>query len=130
MEKVIDLYQSATTEAYEGAVSEVWLVGLANGSNMASFLLSYVVVTLLGSYLLYHNVQDTGCDPSGTVDGVETCDPAGVDVLGSLLAITFAAGVLPQVSVCVEAFIGTFVGVRHEGYLFRSISGAIAFSRR
>jgi ATP-binding cassette subfamily B (MDR/TAP) protein 1 len=111
VEKVIDLYQSATTEAYEGAVSEVWLVGLANGSNMASFLLSYVVVTLLGSYLLYDNVRDTGCDPSGTVDGVPTCDPAGVDVFGSLLAITFAAGVLPQVSVCVEAFIGTFIGV-------------------
>jgi ABC-type multidrug transport system fused ATPase/permease subunit len=46
VEKVIDLYQSATTEAYEGAVSEIWLVGLANGSNMASFLLSYIVVTL------------------------------------------------------------------------------------
>jgi ATP-binding cassette subfamily B (MDR/TAP) protein 1 len=111
VEKVIDLYQSATAEAYQGAVSEVWLVGLANGSNMASFLLSYVVVTLLGSYLLYDNVRDTGCDPSGTVDGVQRCDPAGADVLGALMGITFAAGVLPQLSVSVEAFIGTLMRI-------------------
>jgi ATP-binding cassette subfamily B (MDR/TAP) protein 1 len=129
VEKVIDLYQSATTEAYEGAASEVWLVGLANGSNMASFLLSNVVVTLLGSYFLYDNVRDTGCDPSGTVDGVPTCDPAGVDILGSLLAITFAAGVLPQVSVCVEAFIGTCVGGWHDCYVLEASLVDFAFSR-
>lgn len=107
VEEMIRLYKEATAEAYQGAVSEVWLVGLANGCNMASFLLSYMVVTLLGSYLLYDSVRDTGCDPSGTVEGNPTCDPAGVDIFGALMGITFAAAVLPQISVAIEAFIGT-----------------------
>lgn len=42
----------------------------------------------------------------GTVDGNPRCDPAGVDVFGALMGVSFAAAVLPQVSVAVDAFIG------------------------
>jgi ATP-binding cassette, subfamily B (MDR/TAP), member 1 len=99
-------FKTATTEAYTGAVSQLWLLGLANGLQMASFILTYVVVTLYGSYILYDNVKETGCDPSGAVVDNERCDPSGVDVFGSLMGVTFAASVLPQISVAIESFIG------------------------
>jgi ATP-binding cassette subfamily B (MDR/TAP) protein 1 len=108
---IISLYQEATTEAYHGAVDQVWLVGLANGVQWGSFLLSYVVVTLFGSWILYDQVRDEGCDPSGTIH--DACDPAGVDVFGALMAITFAAAVLPQVSVSMEAMIGARAACYH-----------------
>lgn len=104
--RVIEEYKDATQEAYQGAVSQVAWVGLANGSQMASFILAYVVVTLFGSWILYDNVRDTGCDPSGTNDAVLTCNPAGVDVFGALFGITIAASVLPQISVAIESFTG------------------------
>ena len=94
---VIDKFVAATEEAYRGAVGQSHLLGFAYGSQMASMLLSYVPVTLYGSYLMYNAVRDTGCDPSGGVLGVDTCDPAGKDVFGSLMGITVAASVLPQV---------------------------------
>jgi ATP-binding cassette subfamily B (MDR/TAP) protein 1 len=105
-EKMIDLFKEATAEAYQGAVSTVGLIGLANGCVMASMLLSYVIVTLFGAYLLYDKVEENGCDPSGGVEGNTSCDPAGVDVFGALMGISFGAAVLPQISVAIESFIG------------------------
>lgn len=105
--RMIALYEDATQEAYQGAVGSVWLVGLANGCQMGSFLLSYVVVTLFGGWLLYDNVRDNGCDPSNTVpDNPETCNPSGADIFGALMGVTFGAAVLPQVSVAIEAMSG------------------------
>lgn len=105
-ERTIDEYKQATKEAHDGAVGQVWLVGLAYGSQFSSFMLSYVVVTLFGTWLLYDNVQDSGCDPSGTVEGNKSCDPSGVDVFGALMGVSFGAAVLPQISVSVEKFMG------------------------
>ena len=107
VERTIDEYKQATKEAHDGAVGQVWLVGLAYGSQFSSFMLSYVVVTLFGTWLLYDNVTESGCDPSGTVDTNERCDPAGVDVYGALMGISFGAAVLPQISVSFEKFMGT-----------------------
>ena len=105
--KVIQLYKEATQEAYQGAVSQVWLVGLANGSEMASFLLSYVIVTLFGGWLLYDNVRSSGCDPSNVAeDNPDKCNPTAADIFGALFGVTFAAAVLPQVSVAIEAMTG------------------------
>ena len=98
----------ATQEAYEGATNQVVLLGLANGSVMGSFLLSYTPVILYGSYLLYQNVRETGCDPSGTVPDNEKCEPSAVGVFGALFGITFAGAVLPQISVTIEAIVGEF----------------------
>ena len=107
VESVIEKFTAATQKAYDAAVSQVMLFGLANGSVMASFLLAYVPVTLYGSFLLYDNVRDSGCDPSGAVPGNDRCDPSGIGVFGALFGITFAGAVLPQVSSSIEAFTGT-----------------------
>lgn len=98
-------YMEATQEACDGAASQVALLGLANGCNMASMLMSYVIVCLFGSYLVYKQVRDVGCDPSGAfaVFGNERCNPGGVHVFGALMGITFAAAVLPQISSAIEA---------------------------
>jgi ATP-binding cassette subfamily B (MDR/TAP) protein 1 len=106
VEEMIAKFMKATQEAYEGAASQVILVGLANGSVMGSFLLTYIPVTLYGGFLLYESVRDSGCDPSGAVMDNETCDPSAFGVSGALLGITFAGSVLPQVSATLEAFTG------------------------
>jgi ATP-binding cassette subfamily B (MDR/TAP) protein 1 len=105
VQNMIDKFRAATEKAYQVACSQIHMIGLANGSTMGSFLLSYIAVILFGSFLLYRQVRDNGCDPSGTT-GNDKCNPAAVDVFGSLMGITFAAAVLPQVSACVEAFTG------------------------
>lgn len=103
---MIDRFKAATQKAFDGAAGLAYLLGLANGSLMGSFLLAYIGITLYGSYLLYDAVRDNGCDPSGTVTGNDVCEPRGVEVFGALMGITFAAAVLPQVSVSIEALTG------------------------
>ena len=101
---MIQRFEAGTTKAYNEAVEQVKWLGVANGSLMSSFFLSSVAVPLYGGYLLYDQVRESGCDPSGAVPGVETCDPAGVDILGANFGIFFAASVLPQISTTLEAF--------------------------
>lgn len=127
VERIIDEYKQATKEAHDGAVSQVWLVGLAYGSQFSSFMLSYVVVTLFGTWLLYDNVLNTGCDPSGTVDGNERCDPAGVDVFGALMGVSFGAAVLPQISVSIEKFMGK-CSIEIAGKMTRRDNGCLKFN--
>jgi ATP-binding cassette, subfamily B (MDR/TAP), member 1 len=79
---MVEKYESATAEAYEYATKDVMKLGLANGLMMTSFLLCYVPVILFGSYIIYNNVRDTGCDPSGGSGGNESCDPNGENVFG------------------------------------------------
>ena len=101
---VIEKFSAATERAYRQSIRSLHLVGAANGTLMASMVLGYVAIALYGSYLLYDNVTKTGCDPSGAMPYNEACDPSGADVFGALMGITFAASVLPQVQVGVEAF--------------------------
>jgi ATP-binding cassette subfamily B (MDR/TAP) protein 1 len=100
---MIDKFQAGTTKAYHEAVSQVHWLGVANGSIMSSFLLASVVVPLFGGYLLYDQVQKEGCDPSGGVPGVPTCDPSGEDIFGAMFGIFFSASVLPQITTTLEA---------------------------
>lgn len=83
--------------------NEVYWLGLANGSMMSSFLLASIVVPLFVGYLLYDQVQNEGCDPSGALPGVPTCNPSGVDIFGAVFGIFFAASVLAQISTNIEA---------------------------
>ena len=87
---------------------------------------SYIAVTLFGSWILYDEVRDTGCDPSGAVEDNETCDPDGVDVFGSLFGVTIAAAVLPQLSVSIAAFASEFHFFR---ILLRSMPSSLVDSR-
>jgi len=102
--EMIDKFVTATEKAYEEAVKVLKLIGLANGMMMGSMLVAYIVLVSYGSFLLYDNVIATGCDPSGGVSNNQPCDPDAAGVFGALMGITFAASVLPQVSVGIEAF--------------------------
>ena len=105
-QRMIDEYKAATQEAMAGAIAQSWLVGLATGAIYATSNVAYIIVTLLGAWLLYTQVEENGCDPSGTVEGVASCDPRGMDIMGALMGVTFAAGIFPQVSVAIESMSG------------------------
>lgn len=79
---MIEKYEDATGEAYEYATKDVMKFGLANGLLMTSMLLCYIPVVLYGSYLVYDNVRKTGCDPSGSSIGNESCEPDGENIFG------------------------------------------------
>lgn len=74
------------------------------GSVLGTFLGLYAVLTLFGSYLIYQDVQDTGCDPSGGVSENQTCSSSGPDVFGAMLGIAFAAQGISQFGNFSEAF--------------------------
>lgn len=103
VETMIGKFQEGTTLAYREAVSQVHWLGLANGSMMSSFLLSSIIVPLFGGYMLYDQVRESGCDPSGAVSGMPTCNPSGVDIFGAMFGTFFAAATLPQISTFLEA---------------------------
>ena len=105
VEIMLERFKTATKKAFEGAVSELLLLGVANGANMTAMLVTYVIITLFGSWLLYDQVTDSGCDPSGTVAENERCNPAGVDVFAALFGVTFGAAVIPQISTSIESFV-------------------------
>eukprot|EP00559_Dactyliosolen_fragilissimus_P008998 CAMPEP_0184863396 /NCGR_PEP_ID=MMETSP0580-20130426/10902_1 /TAXON_ID=1118495 /ORGANISM="Dactyliosolen fragilissimus" /LENGTH=1328 /DNA_ID=CAMNT_0027361703 /DNA_START=81 /DNA_END=4067 /DNA_ORIENTATION=- len=100
----INKFETATEKAYRSASKFFVWVGLGNGLMMASFLVSYIVITLYGSFLLYKDLRKTGCDPSGIIDDNEACGVTGTQVFGALLGISFGAMGLPQISAAVEAF--------------------------
>lgn len=77
---------------------------LSAGSMLGTFILLYCVLTLYGSFLLYSDVEDTGCDPSNGVDGNETCDNSGPEVFGAMLGVAFAAQGVSQVGNFIETF--------------------------
>lgn len=107
VESMVVKYMGATQEAYDGATRNGMQLGLGNAFIFSSGLLAYIPVTLYGGYLLYENVIETGCDPSGASLTNETCEPvSAVGVFGALFGITIGGSVLPQVSVAIEAFTG------------------------
>lgn len=106
---MINKFKTGTETCYRKASSRALIVGFANGGLMAGFLLSYFILTLYGTYLLYSSVRKEGCDPSGAVPTNQTCGESGADVFGALMGITFAGAVLPQVSIAVESFAGARV---------------------
>jgi ATP-binding cassette subfamily B (MDR/TAP) protein 1 len=105
-EEVIEKFTESTQVAYDGAVSQLTWIGIANGSLMSSFNLSYVGVIWYGSYLLYDAVATTGCDPSGAIETNVSCNPSGTDIFMALMGVIFAGATLPQVSTAIEAFAG------------------------
>jgi ATP-binding cassette subfamily B (MDR/TAP) protein 1 len=103
---MVDKFCAATELAFRATASQLVWIGLGNGAVMGSFILSYLALTLFGAYLLYDAVSDTGCDPSGSVEGAETCEVSGMDVFGALLGISFAGMGIPQVANAIEALTG------------------------
>ncbi len=106
-DELILRFEAATQKTYEGAVSQLLCLGIANGGLNASFMLAYIVVVGYGSFLLYDAVKSTGCDPSGAITGNETCNPAGQDVFLALMGVIFGGATLPQISTAMEAIVGS-----------------------
>jgi ATP-binding cassette subfamily B (MDR/TAP) protein 1 len=104
-EGMIEKFKAATKKSYDSSVSFNTLAGLGSGGMMASFLVSYIALTLYGSYLLYDQVDKTGCDPSNTI-GTGACKVIGTEVFGALMGISFGAMGLSQIANAVEAFMG------------------------
>ena len=103
---MIDDFKAATAKAQDSAIGFTFLVGLGNGGMMASFLVSYIAVTLYGSFKLYSAVRSEGCDPSSTISANATCDIVGRQVFGALMGISFGAMGLAQIGGAIEAFAG------------------------
>lgn len=80
-----------------------YAISLFSGSMLGSFLLLYAILTLYGTSLLYKDVEDTGCDPSGGVEDHPTCKSSGPDVFGAMLGVAFAAQGISQVGNFVES---------------------------
>jgi ATP-binding cassette, subfamily B (MDR/TAP), member 1 len=76
-----------------------------SGGMLSSFLCLYLVLALFGSFLIYRDVRDSGCDPSDAVkDNPDLCDSNGPGVFGAMLGVAFAAQGVSQVGNFFEAF--------------------------
>ena len=106
-EKMIDDFKESTKKARDSATQYAVLVGLANGSLMGSFLVSYIALTLYGSYKLYSQVRSEGCDPSNIVFDNAACSITGRQVFGALMGVSFGAMGLAQIGGAAEAFTGS-----------------------
>jgi len=101
---MIEQYKEATTEAFHISVKPLIQMGFVNGMMLGSFLILYIVVTLYGTYNIYKDVMDTGCDPSaGVLDNI-TCTSSGPNVFGAMLGVAFAAQAVSQVGTFLELF--------------------------
>jgi len=109
-ESAIKNFEESTQRAYKSATKSTYMVGLGNGLLMASFLLSYVLLTLYGCFLLYDEVRESGCDPSAILahnfPDVVTCSVTAADVFGALFGVSFGAMGLAQISAAIEALNG------------------------
>ncbi len=105
-EKMIDDFKGATKRAQDSAIGFTFWVGLANGGLMGSFLVSYIALTLFGSWLLYSQVRSEGCDASNIIAD-PSCAVTGRQVFGALMGVSFGAMGLAQIGGAVEALNGS-----------------------
>jgi ATP-binding cassette subfamily B (MDR/TAP) protein 1 len=106
-ENMIDDFKGATKKAKKSAIGFTAWVGLANGGMMASFLVSYIALTLYGAFKLYSQVRADGCDPSNIVPDNASCEITGRKVFGALMGISFGGMGLAQIGAAAEAFTGS-----------------------
>ena len=102
--EMISQYKEATLEAYKQSVAPLLKQGFAFGSMLGSFICLYCVLTLFGSFLIYTDVEDTGCNPAASGFGTVTCANNGPAVFGAMLGVAFAAQGISQVGNFVETF--------------------------
>jgi len=102
--EMIRQYKDATLEAFNFAVGPLWSQGFAFGSMLGTFIILYCILALFGTYLLWSDVQDSGCDPSEAVDNNATCSNTGTQVFGAMLGVAFASQGVSQVGNFVETF--------------------------
>jgi ATP-binding cassette, subfamily B (MDR/TAP), member 1 len=101
---MIQHYRDATQQALNVATGVLLKQGFANGSMLGSFICLYAVLALYGTALLYREIVDNGCDPSGSIQDNMTCESSGADVFGAMLGVAFAAQGISQVGNFLETF--------------------------
>lgn len=79
---------------------------------LGSFILLYCILALFGTFLLWSDVQDSGCDPSAGVSDNESCSNTGPKVFGAMLGVAFASQGVSQVG----NFLETFTAARVAAY--------------
>jgi ATP-binding cassette subfamily B (MDR/TAP) protein 1 len=97
-------YFEATQEAMEIATAILIKQGFFNGSMLGSFILLYAILSIYGSYLIYTDLEVTGCDPSAGNPLNVTCSNSGADVFGAMLGVAFAGQGISQVGSFLECF--------------------------
>lgn len=110
--KMIEQYKEATLDAYRHSVKPLWQQGFAFGSMLGSFILLYCILTLFGTFLIYRDVRDSGCDPSVGVPDNVACGQSGPEVFGAMLGVAFASQGISQTS----NFFETFTAARIAAY--------------
>jgi len=75
---------------------------------LGSFILLYCILTLFGTFLIWRDVDDTGCDPSDSVPDNSACPQSGPNVFGAMLGVAFAAQGVSQTG----NFFGIFTQAR------------------
>lgn len=101
---MVEQYKDATTEAFNLSVKPLVRQGFVNGMMLGSFIALYLVVTLYGSFIIFRDIRDTGCDPSGALLDNTTCTSTAPNVLGALFGIAFGAQGAAQVGTFLELF--------------------------
>ena len=91
-------------------VQRSFKVGVANGGMMGGFLVMYCIITFFGGWLLYSQVDELGCDPSGAAEPRIKCDKYkvgsemnGTSVLIAMFCLAFGGNALGQIATAVEA---------------------------
>jgi len=104
VEESIKRFEDATQSAYDGAIKNLTPIGLAAGCNLGSFNILMLGTVGYGSFLVYQGVRDEGCDPSGAITAVPSCEPDGFNVFLALIGVMFAGMTIAQVTGALEAF--------------------------
>lgn len=101
---MIKLYAEATQEAFTSSTKLLVKQGFVNGMMFGSFMFMYVVLVLYGVHLIYQDVFESGCDPSGAIPDNETCGTNGISVFGAMLGIAFAGQGISSAGSVLEIF--------------------------
>jgi ATP-binding cassette, subfamily B (MDR/TAP), member 1 len=117
-------YSVATEEAFTSSTASLWKEGLANGSLLGTFLFEYFALVLFGTWLIWTQVADSGCDPSGAVQGNVNCDASASEVFGSLLGVAFAAEGISQCGNSISSFTAARVALHQAFQAIRRSPGA------
>ncbi|GMH83188.1 hypothetical protein TrST_g5119 [Triparma strigata] len=101
----VGLYEKSTTSAKAAGVKRGIRAGIANGCFFGSFVLMYLIITLYGAYVLYRQIKDDECNPSGApgADFAPTCSTSAANVFAALLGVAFAGQGFGQVGTWIEA---------------------------
>ena len=99
------------TEAAEAmGISRSFKVGVANGGMMGGFLVMYCIMTVFGAWLLFSQVDEFGCDPSGAAEPRIKCDKYtwsremnGPSVLIAMFLVAFGGNAMGQIATSIEA---------------------------